>query len=120
MRPGGPCQQRVRAGALRGHGCGGTGAARCPSGGFMHRGTIYIALALTACDGSIAGTDGSIDRPDSGTTPIVVGDVVTGVYDVDTALPDLPPLERVVGHLGDDGVTISIDPIEGARDYRVY
>jgi hypothetical protein len=66
------------------------------------------------------GRDGAVPRGDGGTTPVITGDVVTGVYDVATALPALPRLELVRGVLNDDSVAIAFEPVDGARDYRVY
>jgi hypothetical protein len=39
---------------------------------------------------------------------------------VDTALPPLPRLPRVTAKAAGDSVHISVEPVEGARDYRVY
>lgn len=43
-----------------------------------------------------------------------------GSTDVDSSLPELPRIDGVVGTVSGDGVTISFQPIDGARDYRVY
>ena len=98
------------------------------------RSLFCAALALVGCDASMTSgtTDASVDARhasgdasrtnprDGATTPIITGDVVTGVYDVPTSLPGLPPLQAVRGTLEGDGVSIRYEPFEGARDYRVY
>ena len=39
---------------------------------------------------------------------------------VKTSLPALPKLSRVAASAVDDNVNITFDPVDGARDYRVY
>jgi hypothetical protein len=59
-------------------------------------------------------------EPDGPRTSFEDSPTVTGVYDVQTALPKLPKLENVVGTVGSDSVAITFLPVDDARDYRVY
>ena len=42
------------------------------------------------------------------------------VIDAKTSLPALPKMSRVTATATDDNVNITFDPVDGARDYRVY
>lgn len=85
-----------------------------------------IALGLATLVGCTTSSPADVD--DGGTTPRVdtgpgsmfpdAGHV--GSTDVDSPLPPLPEIEHVVGVVTGDGVTVSLQPIDGARDYRIY
>jgi hypothetical protein len=88
------------------------------------RGTsIPVILLALACSKSGDGGTGakSPNPPPTGTgTPGLP--TVPGTPDdsVDTALPPLPRLPGLTGTVTGDRVSISVEPVEGARDYRVY
>jgi hypothetical protein len=71
--------------------------------------------------GSPRNTKDAGNRPSGGpitrTEPLPT---VSGTYDTQTALPELPRLENVVGTLSPDSVSITFLPVDGAKDYRVY
>src|SRR5262249_41850621 len=46
--------------------------------------------------------------------------LVGSVTDVTTSLPMLPPLSNVVGEVTGDTVVVHFQPVDGARDYRIY
>jgi hypothetical protein len=80
------------------HGCGGAGHASKPS------------------DGGTASppSNGVSQMADSGIP------VIGQVEGVQTKLPPLPELTNVQAVPNDDSVSITFDPVDGARDYRVY
>jgi hypothetical protein len=55
-----------------------------------------------------------------GGVPIDPGHTVVPGTNVTTALPPLPPLTNVVGHVREDSVGVDFDPFDGAKDYRIY
>jgi hypothetical protein len=67
------------------------------------------------------GTDASTRAsPDAGSNPkegAMVGALDAGVR---TGLPPLPAMTNVVAVENDDSVSIKFEPVDGARDYRVY
>ena len=76
---------------------------------------LYVlVVAVSACSG--AATHPPITPAD----PLPGVDTVSGVYDIGGALPTLPHIENVVGALGDDSVSITFQPFDGAKDYRVF
>lgn len=97
----------------------------------MRRTTALWMMALTACEGSTAVPDARMadamapDAMRSDTGPRASRDAgaidafVSPPVRVD-ALPPLPGMSNVSVRAGDHVMTISFDPVEGARDYRVY
>lgn len=71
-------------------------------------------------DGSIVPPpDGAGIDPPSGMIPVVPGEVDPNAPP-NTGLPPLPRLVNVTAAAVGDSVTITFDPIDAARDYRVY
>jgi len=95
-----------------GVGTGATGAAGTGGGASGSAG----AAGSTSSTGQ-AGTSpvGPANPLDTGMT--VVGQLPTAPA---TKLPVLPPLTHVFASQGDDSVSITFDPVDGALDYRVY
>lgn len=87
-------------------GAAGTSAGGSPSGG---------SGAPNGGGGApTGGVPGGSTPYDSGMTPV-------GQLDPpNTKLPPLPFLTNVIALQGDDGASITFDPIDGALDYRVY
>ena len=65
---------------------------------------LCLVLALGGGDG-----DGDIDEPP------IVGEGQTNV-----ALPELPPIQNVRVRTTGDNVVIEFEPVDDARDYRIY
>ncbi|HEX6273617.1 MAG TPA: hypothetical protein VFZ53_11260 [Polyangiaceae bacterium] len=86
----------------------------------FRRSAVVGVVALTVLSGC-----GSEAKPGAKTPkgngpnglPTVPGQPDTSVK---TALPPLPSFQRVTASATGDSVSISVEPIEGARDYRVY
>ena len=87
-------------------GSGGGAGAKAPTGG---------AGGTSGTSGS-GGSSGSSGSGGSG-LPGVPG---TPDDSVDTALPPVPRLPNVTARATGDSVSISVEPVDGARDYRVY
>jgi hypothetical protein len=80
---------------------------------------VILGMLLTlGCGkgGSDDGAGGSTNQPDGGGTG-GVGQIDGGVP---TELPPVPAMTNVVAVENDDSVSISFDPVDGAKDYRVY
>jgi hypothetical protein len=88
---------------------------------YMNRisGVLCVAAFALAC-GKAGQTRGD-NAPTSGMGPTGLP-AVTGEPDmsVDTALPPVPRIQRVSASTVGDSVNIDFQPIDGARDYRVY
>lgn len=67
--------------------------------------------------GSDDGSAGTGNQPDGGAGTGGVGQIDGGVP---TKLPELPPMTKVVAVENDDSVSITFEPVDGAKDYRVY
>jgi Repeat of unknown function (DUF5648) len=106
-----------------GVGCGGgksAGSAGKGAGASTATAGATSAGASNATGGAAA-VSGSGSGAEAGSTaPGGDNATVEGSYDVPTTLPELPQLEHVVGVVGDDSVVISFQPVDDARDYRVY
>ena len=94
-------------GTTSGGGKGGKGGANASGG--------TGATAATGATGGGSGTGTSGSGP--GGLPVVPGEPDTSV---DTKLPALPRLPNVTATATGDSVSISVEPVEGAKDYRVY
>ncbi|HVR20859.1 MAG TPA: hypothetical protein VMS65_14210, partial [Polyangiaceae bacterium] len=111
-------------GCSKSEGSGG-GGPKAPGGGTGAT-TTGGSSGSTATGGSSSGSGGSTATGGSsgsggGGSPNGIP-TVPGTPDtsVDTALPPLPRLPNVTAKATGDSVSISVEPVEGARDYRVY
>ena len=97
----------------------------------MHHFTTGIALALIglaigcskSSDSSQHGNEGGTGSGKGGTGSGPTGiPTVPGTPDtsVTTSLPPLPRLPNVTATVKGDSVSITVEPVEGAKDYRVY
>ncbi len=87
-------------------------------------------LLLAGCNAQLVIPKDPVDAGSSptddggpGPTPVLdSGVVVVGQLDGggDSQLPFVPPLSQVIAVENDDSVSITFEPVEGARDYRVY
>jgi hypothetical protein len=81
-------------------------------------------LSVAACGHSSNGPSGSdttIPPPPQNTIPYDAGLPAVGqVTGVQTALPQLPTLTNVWALENDDSAEVMFDPVDGAKDYRVY
>jgi len=104
----------VGMGALLAVALGGVG---CSSSGSTHGTTQGPSTGSGgSAGGGSGGTSGAHDGGPAG-LPKVPGTPDTSVK---TALPPLPALTNVTATAIDDNVSIHFDPIDGAKDYRVY
>jgi hypothetical protein len=85
------------------------------------RGTLAMTLVLSVVACGKTGDSGARRPPTDGDGPGGVP-TVPGEPDptVDTALPPLPQLPGVTAGVVGDSVNLTVIPVEGARDYRVY
>src|SRR5688572_32883070 len=81
---------------------------------------VALVLVLLGC-GNSGENNGTSPPPPEGSGPHGVP-AVPGQPDgsVETALPPLPRLPGVTAGVVGDSVNITVVPVEGARDYRVY
>jgi hypothetical protein len=91
-------------------GAGGTGTGGTGTGG---TGTGGTGTGGTGTGGTGTGGTGTGGAGTGGTGG-------TGIGGVPTALPPVAPMTNVVAVENDDSVSITFDPVEGAKDYRVY
>jgi hypothetical protein len=85
------------------------------SQGSARRGLLCVAALTAGCAGG-----GHISKP---AVPIPIGSSNTVTADgttVTTTLPKLPQLTNVIGTLREDSVGVNFDPVDGAKDYRIY
>lgn len=92
-------------------GSGSTGA----DGGADERGSSGN-LDETGSDSGDSGDSGDDDGTDTGSTDVMCGDL----DGVEIPLSPLPELQAVTGIVRGGGVSLALEPVEGARDYRVY
>jgi hypothetical protein len=89
----------------------------------MTRGTLALTFALTsvACGKSGDAGGGTRTPPPEGDgpggVPVIPGEPDTSV---ETELPPLPQLPGVTAGVVGDSVNLTVIPVDGARDYRVY
>jgi hypothetical protein len=80
------------------------------TGGSSNVGAGGASVGAGGANTSSMGGGGSAAKMPGGGTEVTVK----------TALPDLPKFGKVTATAVDDNVNISFDPVDGARDYRVY
>ncbi len=97
----------VSGSMLVGGGCSSHGSTNAKGSGGSTSGTGSGGTGQSAQGGSAP--------YNNGTVPV---DQFGGM--VDTKLPGLSAMTNVVAVQGDDGVSITFDPVDGALDYRVY
>src|SRR6185295_5445842 len=80
---------------------------------------IFVLLTVSCSKSGESSSGGKTPVGGKGPTGLPT---VPGVPDtsVDTDLPALPRLPNVTATATGDSVSISVEPVEGARDYRVY
>lgn len=111
---------------LVGAACGGSEVDVDPSGG-ESGGSAAASTGPDASSTSGLDTDTSHDTDGSTTSGASTGDETEGTtgvdvacQDVDSPLAPLPEFVRVEGAVRGSGVSLSFEPVPGARDYRVY
>ncbi|HXI54554.1 MAG TPA: hypothetical protein VNO55_00720 [Polyangia bacterium] len=85
-------------------------ACLCALGAGCHTNDVLIRAR-----GGSGGATGTGGAPASGMTSVEQLPTAPA-----TKLPALPGMTHVVAWQGDDSVSITFDPVDGARDYRVY
>ena len=124
------CVRALVLAFIAGSGCGGGGDDSATGGGGEESSVDASTGGVASSSGdpsegsSAADTDGSSssgttgDGEDDDTGPV---DVVCDDGEVlRSPLPELPELARVEGIVRGEGVSLRFEPIDGARDYRVY
>jgi hypothetical protein len=83
--------------------------------------TVLACAALACSKTGVAARPSAaaiVDDPASGPIPPAVA--AAPDTSVATSLPKLPRLDNVVAQIAGDGVNLTVEPFDGARDYRVY
>jgi hypothetical protein len=84
-------------------------AAACGSGTISNEASPGAGGSSSTTTGGSTGVGGGVNAGGSATQ-----------VSVKTALPALPAIANVVAKTVDDDVNLTFDPVDGARDYRVY
>ncbi|HEX6275958.1 MAG TPA: hypothetical protein VFZ53_23110 [Polyangiaceae bacterium] len=104
-------------GGLSGSGGSGISGSSGTGTGGSGAGTSSGGSSGTSTGGGAGSATGGSSGTGSTGLPTVPGTPDTSVT---TALPPLPSFQRVTASATGDSVSISVEPIEGAKDYRVY
>jgi hypothetical protein len=84
----------------------------------MRNPPLALILLLLGCEAAVTTPR---TEPDAGASPHSPDVGPVGQFDAGpTGLPLLPTLRKVAAVEGDDSVAISFEPVDAARDYRVY